>query len=318
MNRRSFLAASAAATLPLPAAPLPFPVIDCHIHLFDTERPGGVPWPPKTNATLYKPALPDRYKKLATPFGIKGAIEVECSPLLEDNQWVLDTMAKDPIMIGTIGDLEPGKPDFRKHLDRFRANPMFLGIRWGTLWGRKFYEEVRTPGAIADLKAFAAAGLTLDGATSSPALIKELIRLTDQVPDLRIVIDHLPQMNPPEDAAARRDYEKDLAEIGKRKQVFVKISEVLRRVDGKVNHDVAFYKPRLDQLFGVFGEDRVVFGSDWPNSDNWAEYPQVFAVVRDYFMAKGPKIAEKYFWRNSVRAYRWKRRDKSQPDPAKA
>ena len=318
MNRRSFLAASAAATLPLPAAPLPFPVIDCHIHLFDTERPGGVPWPPKTNATLYKPALPDRYKKLATPFGIKGAIEVECSPLLEDNQWVLDTMAKDPIMIGTIGDLEPGKPDFRKHLDRFRANPMFLGIRWGTLWGRKFYEEVRTPAAIADLKAFAAAGLTLDSATSSPALIKELIRLTDQVPDLRIVIDHLPQMNPPEDAAARRDYEKDLAEIGKRKQVFVKISEVLRRVDGKVNHDVACYKPRLDQLFGVFGEDRVVFGSDWPNSDNWAEYPQVFAVVRDYFMAKGPKIAEKYFWRNSVRAYRWKRRDKSQPDPSKA
>ena len=124
MQRRSFLAATAAAALPVPAAPLPFPVIDCHIHLFDTERPGGVPWPPKTNKVLYKPALPDRYRKLATPFGIKGAIEVECSPLVEDNQWVLDTMGKDPIMVGTIGDLEPGKPDFRKHLDRFRANPL--------------------------------------------------------------------------------------------------------------------------------------------------------------------------------------------------
>jgi predicted TIM-barrel fold metal-dependent hydrolase len=318
MQRRSFLAATAAAALPVPAAPLPFPVIDCHIHLFDTERPGGVPWPPKTNKVLYKPALPDRYRKLATPFGIKGAIEVECSPLVEDNQWVLDTMGKDPIMVGTIGDLEPGKPDFRKHLDRFRANPLFLGIRYGTLWGRKFHDEVRKPEFISDMKFFAAAGLTLDSATSSPALIRDLVWLTDQVPDSRIVIDHLPQMNPPEEPAARKVYEADLVEIGKRKQVYVKISEVLRRVDGKVIHDLSFYRPRLDQLFGVFGEDRVLFGSDWPNSDNWAEYPQVFAVVRDYFVGKGRKVAEKYFWRNSVKAYRWKRRDKSQPDPKKA
>ena len=105
------------------------PIIDTHIHLFDTRRPQGVPWPDKKDAILYQPALPDRYRKIAAPLGIVGAIEVEASPWLEDNQWVLDVSAKDKMIVGTVGDLEPGKPEFRKQLDRFHRNPLFLGIR---------------------------------------------------------------------------------------------------------------------------------------------------------------------------------------------
>jgi hypothetical protein len=39
----------------------------------------------------------------------------------------------------------------------------------------------------------------------------------------------------------------------------------------------------------------------------------VLAVVRDYFAGKGREASEKYFWRNSMAAYRWIRRDESQP-----
>jgi hypothetical protein len=31
------------------------PVLDAHIHLFDPTREGGVPWPEKTDAAIYKP-----------------------------------------------------------------------------------------------------------------------------------------------------------------------------------------------------------------------------------------------------------------------
>lgn len=289
------------------------PIIDTHIHLFDPSRPQGVPWPPKTNTVLYKTALPERYRKLSVPLGVKGAIEVECSTWLEDNQWVLDVAEKDKIMVGTIGNLEPGKPDFRKNLERFHKNPLFRGIRYGTLWNRPFHEDVNRKDFIDDMKIFAQAGLTLDVATAAPPLMPDLLRLTDQIPSLRVVIDHLPQATPPSEPAALAEYERNLREIGKRKQIFVKISEVLRRVDGKVPSDLAFYKPRLDQLFDVFGEDRVVFGSDWPNSDQWAAYPEVMSIVRQYFMAKGRKVAEKYFWRNSVQAYRWVHRLPDQP-----
>lgn len=114
------------------------PVIDTHIHLFDPTRPQGVPWPEKDDAVLYYTALPDRYRQVTKGLDIVGAIEVEASPWLEDNQWVLDIAAKDTLILGTVGDLEPGKPDFRKHLERFQKNPMFLasgaGISGAAIW----------------------------------------------------------------------------------------------------------------------------------------------------------------------------------------
>jgi predicted TIM-barrel fold metal-dependent hydrolase len=294
------------------------PIIDTHIHLFDTRRPQGVPWPSKDNAVLYQPALPDRYRKIAAPLGIVGAIEVEASPWLEDNQWVLDIAAKDKIIVGTVGNLEPGKPEFGKQLERFHRNPLFLGIRYGNLWDRNLGAEMSNPVFISGLKDLAGAGLELDSANPDPALISSIVRLTDQIPNLRVVIDHLPQLEPPTEPAARTAYQANLRELGKRPQVYVKISEVLRRVDGRVPEDLNFYRPRLDELWDIFGQERVIYGSDWPNSDLWGPYPKVLSVVREYFVSKGPSVAEKFFWRNSIAAYRWVRRDKSQPRPAGA
>ena len=83
MKRRKFLnlaasAAGAAATGRIAAAlPPAIPIIDTHIHLFDPGRPGGVPWPAKTDTALYKAALPDRYAGLARHFGVVGAIVVD-------------------------------------------------------------------------------------------------------------------------------------------------------------------------------------------------------------------------------------------------
>ena len=289
------------------------PIIDTHIHLFDPRRPQGVPWPPKENAVLYQPALPDRYRKIAVPLGITGAIEVEASPWLEDNQWVLDVAAKDTIVVGTVGDLEPGKPDFRKNLDRFHRNPLYRGIRCGNLWGRDFSADVLKPEFIADLKALAEAGLVMDTANPTPALISDLVRLTDRAPNLRIVIDHLLRIDLPADAAALGPYHANLRELGKRPQVYVKGSGVLRRVDGRVPDELSFYRARLDELWDIFGQDRLIYGSDWPNSDQWALYPRQLKIVREYFTGKGPAAAEKFFWRNSVAAYRWVKREAGQP-----
>jgi L-fuconolactonase len=312
VNRRSFVGTAAGAVLSgLPMTAAQTSIIDCHIHLFDTSRKEGVPWPDQKNAVLYKPALPDRYRKIAVPLGIKGAIKVEASPWLEDNQWVLDVATKDPIIVGVVGNLEPGKPDFAKQLDRFHKNPLFRGIRYGNLWGRDFTAAVKNPEFISDVKRLQAAGLSLDTANPTPALIADVVRLTDSVPDLRLVIDHLPQLRVPTEA--RQAYQGHLREIGKRPQVYVKISEVFRRVDGQVPMDLGYYRENLDEIYGIFGEDRVIYGSDWPNSDNWKPYADGLRLVQEYFAAKGTVATEKYFWKNSLRAYRWLKRDPSQP-----
>ena len=320
VSRRTFVKAAVTATAvpavlknALAADPLAdIPIIDTHIHLFDITRP-GTPWPTPDNPVLYKSALPPRYRALALPHGIRGAIEVECSSRLEDNQWVLDLAAQDTIIVGTVGFLDPGIPEFRANLDRFHRNPLFRGIRYGNLGGRNLGAELAKPEFIAGLKALADAGLSLDTANPDPALIDAVVRVTDKVPNLRVIVDHLPQLNPPTDAALARAHQANIRELGKRPQVYVKLSQVLQRVDGRVPEDPAYYHARLEELWSVFGEDRVMYGSDWPNSDQWAEYPKVINIVREFFKTKPRSVAEKYFWKNSVAAYRWAKREPSQP-----
>lgn len=304
--RRTFLAGIAPAS--------PVPVIDTHIHLFDPTRPQGVPWPPKNNEKLYRPALPARYRKLAEPHGVVGAIKVEASPWLEDNQWVLDVAAKDTIIVGVVGNVEPGKPEFRGNLERFAKNRLFRGIRYGTLWGRDFPDSTRRQAVLDDLKFMAQMGLSMDTIGSSPRVMADLVRLNDAIPELRIIVDHLPQLEPPREQAALKSYEETLRELAKRPQVTLKVSAVLRRVEGRVPVDPAFYRPRLDMIWEIFGEDRLMFGSDWPNSDNWGSYDEVFAVAREYLASKSRAAREKVFWRNSAKAYRWIRREERQPE----
>ena len=160
----------------------------------------------------------------------------------------------------------------------------------------------------------ASAGLELDTANPDTVLIAAVLRITDQVPDLRIVIDHLPQYNPPTEGPARSEYDANLRELGKRPQVFAKTSEFPRRVDGRVRLDLDFYRPRLDELWEIFGEDRLMYGSDWPNSDHSAPFAQELRIVREYFSSKGRAVEEKFFWKNSLRAYHWVKRDPSQPE----
>src|SRR5207253_1364415 len=92
-------------------------------------RPQGVPWPPKSDALLYKPVLPDAFRDMVRPLGVTGAIVVEASAWLEDNQWVLDLAKDHPVIVGVVGHLDPGANEFREHLARFAKNPLFRGIR---------------------------------------------------------------------------------------------------------------------------------------------------------------------------------------------
>jgi len=313
LDRRTFLGVAAGATVTTigAQAATPFPIIDTHIHLYDPFRPGGTPWPNKENAVLYKTSLPARYRPIVEPLGIKGAIEVECSAWYEDNQWVLDIAAKDEIMVGTVGRLTPGTEEFKRGLERFHRNPMWRGIRYGL--GRQGGKEVENPEFVADLKSLADADLVLDTANPNVALLADVVRVSDRVPNLRIVIDHLPQMVPPIEGAARASYDASMKAFRDRPQIYVKVSEVLRRVNGQIPTDTEYYRPRIDEIVDVFGMDRVLYGSDWPNGDQWLPVPVGFKIVHEYFTGKGHEAAEKYFWRNSVKAYKWVQRNASQP-----
>jgi L-fuconolactonase len=292
---------------------LSIPVLDAHIHLFDPLRPGGVLWPEETDAVLYKPALPQRYMHEAARLGVVGAIAVECSPLGSDNQWLLNLAAHHPEMVGVVGNLDPCAENFRADLERLHGDPLFLGFRYGNLWGRDLAADLSKPGFMDGLKALAEAGLTLESANPDPRLIGALRRVADAVPTLRVVVDHLPHAVVPAERAARDAWWADLQALAATPRVFIKLSEIPLRDHGKLVTARSAYQPALDALWAVFGEDKVIFGSDWPNSDHVASYAETFAIVQSYMATKTTAAREKYYWRNSLAAYRWRPRTALQP-----
>jgi predicted TIM-barrel fold metal-dependent hydrolase len=317
MERRGFIKSAAGAALaavfePAMRADNRAPVIDTHIHLFDPTRQGGVPWPEKAATTLYKPALPPRYSSLAEPHGVVGAIAVECSPWMVDNFWLQDVAEKNPIMVGYIGDLQPEEPDFAATLDRLHRSPLFLGIRYGNLWGRDLHASAHDFDFISGLKLLAQSGLVLETANPDAELVEAVVEISDRVPDLRIVLDHLPHADPPADSSTRATYDANLHELAKRPNIFVKGSEILRRIDGRVSFDLASYKASLDRLWDLFGEDRIYFGSDWPNSDTLADYDQTFRIAQQYIATCSITAQQKYFWKNSISVYKWRPRTPAQ------
>ena len=319
LRRRDLLKAGAFSIAAALSQKLPaqtsnsIPIIDAHIHLFDPNRPGGVPWPEKSDAILYKPALPDRFKQVTNGLGVRGAIAIECSPWESDNDWLLSIAEKNPVMVGVIGDLVPGSPSFGKSLDRLSKNQLFRGIRYGNLWNRNLSTDLDKPGFIDGLKALAATKLVLESANPDAALIAALVRTHDRVPDLQIVVDHLPHAVIPADAEEKVEYQKNLERLAKSPKIFVKLSEIPISVDGKVALALDAYQPKLDELWNLFGEDRVIFGSDWPNSDTVADYATTLHLAQSYIATKSKSAQEKYFWRNSIAAYNWRPRLADQP-----
>ncbi len=310
MNRRRFLqtttAAASAALLPAATqAALPATrIIDTHTHFYDPARPGGVPWPGK-GSPLYRTVLPADWLAVAAPHGVKETVVVEASPLVEDNQWILDLAAKEKSIVGLVGHLDPGA-DFAAHLKRFAANPIFRGVRWS---GNHLQDAAKQDAVLSGAKALAAHGLELD-LNGSPAYLPHAAKLAADVPDLRVLINHLGASGDPQ--SLRPEWKENIRTVAKQPNVFMKVSALVEQVKcdyGKAPTDTAYYLPILDHLWECFGPDRLIYGSDWPVSDKGATYDGVFKVVDEYFRSKGSEACEKYFWKNSKEAYRWVERE---------
>jgi L-fuconolactonase len=329
MDRRKFIKGAAVGTAAIGTAlthahaqKYSVSIIDTHVHLYDPTRPQGVPWPgPEQPASIYRPFLPADYRKIAEPYGVVGMLETECSPWVEDNYWVLEVSAKEPIVVGEVGDLLPGHPDFGEHLGRLHKNPLYVGIRLSNLWGRNVEELLKKPQVMADLKLLSDAGLTLDFGGGAQD-VQHLLKITDQIPNLRVVINHLPGARIPDDPAERAGWQRGTRELAKRPQIYVKFSEIYQRVDekgrrvasgGRIPRDLNFYRPRLDEIWETFGPDRLMFASDWTNSEPMSTFGEMLALVHGYVSQKDPEAIEKFFWKNSLAAYRWKKRRANQP-----
>ena len=225
---------------------------------------------------------------------------VEASSWVEDNQWILDLAENAPFIVGFVGNLDPKSDDFEKNLNRFSTNPIFRGIRLGLRRGTDEELESLMP----QIEMLAKRNLQLDMMTNAEYLVRNTA-IPQRFPELRIVIDHIAHV-PVTGEAPDSQWVDGIQAIAQHPNVYCKASALVENATIQpAPKDPAFYVPTLDVLWNAFGEDRLVYGSNWLVCERAAPYRTVFNIVADYFNARGEEAAEKYFWKNSKAAYQW-------------
>lgn len=307
-DRRSFITTGATAVAGVAAGCATTPtsgltIIDTHPHFYDPTRSDGVPWPPATDDFLYRPIYPGNYRKQRTRRPVTGVMVTEASDRVEDNQWILDLAKDDKFIVGLCGNLPLGTPEFAAHLKRFAANELWLGMRHR---GRDLAADLKDADFLRDVQLLADHGKQLD-MLIRPTHLPLVDQLAKSVPDLRIVIDHFANAKI-DGQNVNPDWTSGIRQVAQNRNVFMKVSGLVEgsgKRHGDAPTDVEFYRPWIDIVWHAFGEDRLVYGSNWPVSARFASLETVQSLVYDYFSAKGSKALRKVFSENARTAYRW-------------
>jgi len=303
ITRRSFLQATtvAAATAgglhAATAAPRRrHPIVDCHTHFYNPARKTGP-------GSFRRSALPKDYRRVAVEPGVTGTVVVEASPFVEDNQWLLDMADKDSFLLGLVGHLEPGSNDFPKLLKRFDRHEKFLGIRVNLQQAAKRLDEAAF---LSHLELLGRRALVLDLLCNTSTLPK-VAPLAKKLPRVRMMVNHL--ANPRIDGKQPEGKWADgIRAAAAHKNVSCKVSalaDAAWSTTGSAAEDIDFYRPWLDHVWKAFGDDRLIYSSNWPVCLKAAEYAQVQQLAEQYVQDKEPAVIEKFFHGNAARFYRW-------------
>jgi len=275
-------------------------VIDSHVHFYDPDIRGGLVWPDR-GSTLYRQVLPKHLMAQKTYSPILGVIIVEASPIVWHNDWLLELSRGDGLIKGVVGNLTPGEADFRAHLETYRQNRLFRGIRINSIRLIQLLEKE----SLADLKLLSEARLSLD-VLGGPEALPAIAKLARAIPSLTIVVDHLGNV-PITSQAPPKDWVEGMKAFAQFENVYCKVSGLMEngRIDQKpAPTESNFYRSYLDVVWESFGEDRLMFGSNWPVCEIAGEYETVQHIALDYISEKGRVASKKFASANTLSAYR--------------
>lgn len=275
-------------------------LIDTHVHLWHLDRPEGIYWIPKDSRALYQSFMPEDHEAIAKKNGVNGVVVVQAGQHLPDNQWNLDVTAHNKTLYrGVVGNLSQviGTDRFQPLFDKLCQDDRYLGYR---ISGRT--KKTPTEEFYRDLNETARRGKTVDMLIGNYTL-EDAADIANRIPNLKIILNHFGGVsldgNPLDPA-----WVKKFLAVAKHPNVFCKVSALFGRVKSQpAPINLTFYKPILDLALECFGEDRIIFGSDWPVTRTTADYASVLKITRDYFEKKGPTVSLKLFASNAKKFY---------------
>jgi L-fuconolactonase len=279
MNRRQFLQTTSAAALTscsTLSGPPDARIIDTHQHLWD-RWDLNLPWLGGAPEVLRHDFLTADYVKANAGLNVKAIyMEVDVAPsdhIKEADGIVAQCRAGNtPTIAATIGG-RPASDDFEGYVKRYAGNGIVKGLRQvlhgpstpaGFCLRPEFVRGVRTLGKH---------GLNFE-LTMRPTELKDGVKLIQQCPDTRFVLDHCGNgdpkaFNPKLGPGLKRSCTADEWKRGidavaaSRADVMCKISGIVAFVPpGKWQaEDLA---PVVNHCLDAFGPNRVFFGGDWP------------------------------------------------------
>ncbi len=278
----------------------PFPIVDAHLHLWDPTR-FRMSWL-DGNELLDRPYdLPDldvHVEGVELEALVYVQVEVEPAYALLEARWALERANRDARLQGIVpwAPLEYGERA-RAYLEELVAmDPRIKGVR--RLLQSEDAAFCLQPDFVRGVQLLPEYGLTCDLCIYHPQLANT-IELVRRCPDTSFILDHIGKPNIKD--GVLDPWRAELRALAALPNVWCKISGLVTEADhqGWRPDDLA---PYVAHVLDAFGEDRVVYGGDWPVALQATTYPR-WVETLDALTAQLTPQAKRKLWNGNARRF---------------
>jgi L-fuconolactonase len=277
-------------------------IIDGHQHFWDPAR-ADYPWMEAPELAPIRRAFgPTDLAPLLKANGIDASILVQCRSALEETEEYLRIAHATPSVIGVVGWVDLTDAALDETLGRLRASPggdRLVGIR------HQVHDEADPEWLLREdvqrgLAAVFARDLSYDFLVRTREL-PSAVATAQAFPQARFVLDHAAK--PPIADGGSDEWTDRIAALAACGNVWCKISGLATEAVWN-DWDAARLFPFVAHAANCFGEDRLIFGSDWPVCLLAGSYGEIKGALEACLARLGPGVREKAFGVNAKAAYR--------------
>ena len=271
-------------------------VVDSHIHLWSRAR-GDYDWLTSDLTEIFRDFGPEDYAPTMYGCDTFGAVLVQAAPTVAETEYLLELAQNVPWIRGVVGWVN-FELDAVPTLKRLAHDPLFKGVR-PMLQDIALTDWVLNCDFTPVFETLESLSLTFD-ALVQPRHLDVIARLMERHSSLRLVIDHCAKPN----ISARQfdDWALSIGRLADCPNVSVKFSGLTTEAR-KGESDASVYAPYLKHLFSTFGEDRVMWGSDWPVVNLSTSAQQWFEVSEELTRDLSAEHRQKFWSRNAQAFY---------------
>lgn len=270
--------------------------LDSHQH-FWKFNPAEYGWM-QPDWPIRRDFLPSDLRPLLDQHKFDGSIAVQARQTIEESRWLLSLADQSPLIKGVVGWVDLRSDRVEEQLAELATHPRFVGVRHVVQDepDERFVLQPDFARGISRLKQF---DLTYD-LLLFPQQLPAAIELVRRFPEQPFVLDHIAK--PRIRDGTLSPWREHIRELAQAPHVSCKVSGLVTEADW-ANWQPSDFKPYLDVVFESFGEDRLMFGSDWPVCLLAGSYAGVFQLAADYAHGLDAEAQAKFFGKNAARFY---------------